>query len=315
MTTIYRPGNPGQYLMLMQGNDSQAAMKKFMVPGVRGFQKRYYWRGLEPTKGHYDFTELASDIAWCAANGMLLVAMVQDKSFSPTHPLPVGMEQYEIPNHVGTSGLPGTPGYTAKRWDPVVVSEWNALMLKLQQFDGQPGFGGVATCETSLSLDFSVLDQNGYTAEKYRDSYLNILAATAKTLSRSNVYWTMNFFAKNQGYLAVIADAVRAVGVQMGGPDCLPDSASLNTAAYPLYNTFKGRMRLFIQVSPPGYAVLDPDGPQKFLTMTDIFNFAKDNLYVNTMFWYPIATPTDPNKGHGWNDAVPVIAANPIINP
>ncbi len=315
MSTIYRNNNPGQYAMLMSGNDSQAAMKKFMVPGCRGFQKRYYWRGLEPTVDSYMFTELASDVAFCAANGMLLVAMIQDKSFSDTHPLPKGMEKYEIPNHVGTTGLPGTPGYTSKRWDPFVVAQWNKLMVKLAAFDGQPGFGGIATCETSLSLDMSVLTQHGYTPEAYKASYLSILVTAAKTLPHSNIYWTMNFLVKNQAYLADIADAVRAFGVQMGGPDCLPNSASLLTAAYPLYAQFKGRMRLFIQVSPPGYAVPDADGPSKFMSLTDIFNFAKDNLFVNTMFWYPIATPSDPNKGYGWNDAVPVIAANPIINP
>ncbi len=309
MTTIYRNNNPGQYLMLMSGNDSQTAMKKFMVPGIRGFQKRYYWRGLEPTKDSYDFTELASDIAWCAANGMLLVAMIQDKSFSPVHPLPKGMEALEIPNHVGTTGLPGTPGYTAKRWDPLYVSQFDKLMAKLQQFDGQAGFGGIATCETSLSLDMSVLTQHGYTPELYKASYLTTLGTAAKDLPRSNIYWTMNFLVKNQGYLADIADAVRAFGVQMGGPDCLPNNASLVTAAYPLYSQFKGRMRLFIQVSPPGYAVPDDDG-SGLMSMTDIFNFAKDNLFVNTMFWYPIAGGTQ-----NWNDAVPVIAANPIINP
>jgi hypothetical protein len=291
-------------------------MKKFLVAGLRHMQKRYYWRDLEPTKDSYNFTELASDIAWCAANGCLLTAMIQDKTFGPgAHPLPHGMEALELVNHAGTAANPDQVGLTGKRWDAAYVTQFNKLTAKLAQFDGQPGFNGVATCETSLSLDQSVLKANGYTPELYKASYINTLIAAAKNLPRSNIYWTMNFFVGNQAYIGDIVDAVRPYGVQMGGPDCLPNSASLLTAAYPFYAQFKGRIRLFIQVSPPGYAVPDADGPGKFLTMTDIFNFAKDTLFVNTMFWYPIAQPSDPSKGYGWNDAVPVIAANPIINP
>lgn len=316
MTTIYRNLNPGQGAMLLMGNDSQTVMKKLLVPGLRHFQKRFYWRDLEPTKDSYNFTELASDIAWCAANGCLLTIMIQDKTFGPgAHPLPVGMEAFELPNHAGTATNPNQVGLTSKRWDPAVVAQFNKLTAKLAQFDGMAGFNGIATCETALSLDMSDLTAHGYTPELYRDSYKAILIAAAKNLPHSNVYWTMNFLVKNQAYIADIADAVRAYGVQMGGPDCLPNSASLLTAAYPFYAQFKGRIRLFIQVSPPGYSVPDADGPGKFLTMTDILNFAKDSLFVNTMFWYPIAQPSDPSKGYGWNDAVPVIAANPIINP
>jgi len=316
MSTIYRNSNPGQGAMLLQGNDNQAAMKKFLVAGLRHMQKRYYWRDLEPTKDSYNFTELASDIAWCAANGCLLTAMIQDKTFGPgAHPLPHGMENLELINHAGTAANPGQAGLTGKRWDAAYVTQFNKLTAKLAQFDGQPGYNGLATCETSLSLDQATLKANGYTPELYKAAYINTLIAAAKNLPRSNVYWTMNFFVGNQAYIGDIVDAVRPYGVQMGGPDCLPNSASLLTAAYPFYAQFKGRIRLFIQVSPPGYSVPDADGPGKFLTMTDIFNFAKDTLFVNTIFWYTIPSPSDPSKGYGWNDAVPVIAANPIINP
>lgn len=310
---IYRNNNPGQGVMLLMGADSQASMKKFLVPGVRHFQKRYYWRDLEPVKDTYDLSELVSDAAFCATNGCLLTAMIQDKSFSgPTHVLPKGMEQYEILNHAPIGGQPST-GYTSKRWDPAVVFQFNKLTAKVGlTLDGKAGFGGIATCETALSVDLPALNALGYTPEAYKASYLSILMNAAKNMPGSNVYWTMNFLVKNQAYLADIADTVRAYGVQMGGPDCLPNSASLLTAAYPFYEQFKGRMRLFIQVSPPGYSVPDPTGTTAYMSMADILAFAKDHLYVNTMFWYPVGAST---HGYSWADAVPVIAANPIINP
>lgn len=318
MSIVFREGNPGHYLMLLMGNDTQAAMKKFIVPGVRGFQKRYYWRDLEPVKGIYDFTELASDVAFCAANGMILTAMIQDKSFSgPTHVLPKGMEAYEIANHAGTSPTPGNPnygGYTSKRWDPAVVIQCNLLTKNIGlQFDKKVGFGGVATCETSLSLDYAVLDAHGYTPEQYRDSYINTLMNAALNMPYSNVYWTMNFLAKNSSYLGEIANAVRAYGVQMGGPDCLPNSVSLVTGPYLLYEQYKGRIRLFIQVSPPGYAIPQQQMPTPYMTMDQILGYAKDHLYVNTMFWYPVGQSNP--QAYSWKDAVPVIGANPVINP
>jgi len=308
MSLIYRDNHPGQGVMLIMGNDSQAAMKKFLVPGIRHFQKRYYWPDLEPVKDTYDFAEITSDVAWCASNGVLLTAMIQDKSFTnSTHVLPKGMAAYEIPST-------GGKGLTSKRWDPAVVFQFNKLTAKLgAALATKAGFNGIATCETSLSIDNAVLAANKYTPEAYKSAYLSILANAAHNMPPDNVYWTMNFFAQNQAYLADIADAVRALGVQMGGPDCLPNSAPLLAGPYPLYEQFKGRMRLFIQVSPPGYSVPEPNGSAgQFMTPSEILAFAKEHLYVNTMFWYPIAPA---QHGYSWADAVPVIAANPIINP
>jgi hypothetical protein len=68
--------HPGHYITLLRGSDSQGAMASSIQPGVVGMLKHYSWPALEPSKGTYDFSEIASDLNWAAAHGMRLIVMV-----------------------------------------------------------------------------------------------------------------------------------------------------------------------------------------------------------------------------------------------
>lgn len=319
--TVYqgRQRTPGHFVSLLSANDSQAAMAAFVVPGLRGFLKRYPWNHLEPAMGFYDFTDLASDVAWCAARGLKLYAMILDKSFSgPTRMLPVGMEQYEMLNHGGSGSTPGTPswgGYTAQRWAAAVTQQFNRLTAKIgAQFNALDAFEGIVTVETSLSCDGATLAKFKYSAEAYRDSYINILTNAAGNLPNSQVLWFMNFLTGNQDYLAVIADEVRLAGVSMGGPDILPTSQTLVDKVYPLYERFKGRMNLGAQLSNPGYAQENPPGAvTPYMTMDQMVDYARESLYLSSIFWMPVKRASP--MSYGWTDAIPVIAQRPVINP
>ena len=99
-----------------------------------------------------------------------------------------------------------------------------------------------------MSLDPPTLKTVGYTPEKYRDALISMLTASSKSLPTSRVFWCMNFLPGNQSYIGTIASAVAPLGVAMGAPDVWPDNQSLESAAYPYYPQFAGRMPLFGQV-------------------------------------------------------------------
>lgn len=303
-----RQRTPGHYLSLLAGADTPAVIKAHTVPGLRGVQKRYLWNKLEPVKGQFDFSEITADLAYCESLGLKLVVMLLDKTFfGPQHVMPKGMEAYEAINHGGTSSDPKSTqygGYTALRWSPVVVAELNALTAALgAAFDLSESFEGLAFPESSTSMDITVAKAHGYTPEAYRDAMINYLTTAAKNLPHSQVFWYMNFLAGGQQYLAEIIDVVRRAGVSVGGPDILPNSTSLVTAVYPLYEQFKGRVNLFGQMSTPGYSQVHADGT--LFTMQEMLDFAREVLYLDYIFWMPNAA---------WAQVIPLIAANPTIN-
>ena len=115
-------------------------------------------------KGVYQFAEIKSDLAWAAANGMHLIVMIEDRTFTLEEAGP-------LPGQVRAAHRAG--GYCMERWQPAVVS---ALQHDDQgawrQFDSNPNFEGVATQETSLGFHASAMKAAGYSPEKYRDSLI-----------------------------------------------------------------------------------------------------------------------------------------------
>ena len=300
--------HPGHYIA-MNDWDNQAAMIGAVRPGVRGIHKRYMWKDLEPAFGQYDFSQIASDLDLMADHGMQLVVMIEDKRFSDIVPTPAYLWDEHTLRH-------GGGGYIAKRWSPWVVERMGALTQAMgERFDGHPNLEGIAFQESATSMTMASLNANGYTPEKYRDALIQMLASAKAHFPRSRVFWYMNFIEGNNGYLAHVAEAVAPHGITMGGPDVLPDNASLNRHAYPLYRLFKDRMTLFgsMQYVAYNHVHLDKSRPTKYWTMQELFEFARDELHVNYVFWTrkPFRDPAD---SYLWTDALPVIRDNPHFN-
>ena len=313
LATGTRKFNKGHYIALMSCCDSTKVMAASLKPGVKGFMKRYRWKELEPTQGNYNFSEIQSDLTWAAANGVQLVVMIEDKSFksgTPENPAPSYLVKYSAANMGG--------GHTMIRWNPTVVSRFKALVTALgARFDSHRAFEGIATQETAPSLSGTALNAHGYTPEKYRDAYIAMLTTAAAAMPTSRVFWYMNFMPGNNSgsYLAAIAAAVAPKGVVMGCPDVAPDSKALQTRTYPLFDQFKGKMPMFGQVEGLVYRHLHETSgySTKYWTMTEIYNFAKNEMHANYMFWVRITVP-NPKDSNDYYDALPVIAKYPVIN-
>ena len=301
-----RKYHAGHYIVMGRGADTQALMDTALKPGVVGLIKRYTWRSLEPSQNVYQFAELKSDLAWATAHGMRLIVLIEDKTFSLERPNPAYLDSLTPRNRTG--------GYTVVRWSPTVVTRFNALVKAIGvQFDKNPNFEGIATQETALGLDSPVLKQFGYTPEKYRDAYINMLSAATVSLPTSRVFWLMNFLVGNQSYIGSIAAAVASKGVVMGGPDVWPDNKSLQSKVYPFYTQFQGKMPLFGQVENVCYSLPHMTKPAatKYWTMLELYNYAMTKLHVNYMFWVRVTK----SVAYDWTDALKVIEAHPRLNP
>lgn len=310
-TTSYsgkRRYHPGHYITVTAW-DTHADMMDAIKPGVAGIQKRYDWRSLEPTQGNYDFSQIASDLNFVAGQGLQYVVLIEDKTFNRQVPTPNYLSSYTLHNKAG--------GYTVERWNATVVARMQALLTAMAaRFDGNPNFEGVAIAESALSLDDATLNANGYTPERYRDALIQVLKTAASAFSHSQVFWYMNFLTGQQDYLSDIAKTAAPLGVAMGGPDILPDDASLELHTYPLYKDFQGKMPLFNSAQMDSYKHLhaNKSAATKYWTMTELYRFGRDNLHLNYIFWHR-KTRRTPSDSYMWTDALPVIERNPTVNP
>ena len=304
-----RKFNPGHYVTigrheLRSGVNVSAVLGK----GVTGVQLRYSWANLEPEEGRYDFSVIERDLEAVERARLQLVAVIQDKSFNQEVPTPA----YLRDEHT----LRGKRGYTAVRWDPVVVERMNRLVEAIgKRFDCHPNFEGIAFQETALSVDQAALQQAGYTPEKYRDALARTLEAATRSLPTSRVFWYMNFLPGQQQYIAEIADRVAGSGVVMGGPDILPDNPALTRRTYPLYERFSDRMKLFGSMQPDSYRHPRAGRAQggdddEFWSMEDLFLFARDELHVDYVFW-EYRPRRQPSNSRDWAEAREVIARHP----
>lgn len=300
--------HPGHYIS-MRRFDTSAAMIDSIRPGVVGFQKRYYWSQLEPAQDVYNFSAIREDLNLLAGQGMQLVVFLEDKSFNGDMPMPPYLRKnYTIENRAG--------GYTAKRWSPYVVERFTKLIAELGRAVGNHrAFEGVALQETSLSLNSGVLDRNGYTPEKYRDAIIEVLRGAREGLPQSQIFWYMNFLVGGNGYLADIANVAADLGVAMGGPDVLPDEHALKTHSYPLYPVFRDRMTLFNSMQFNSYSHVHRESgyATKYWTMDELFEFARDELHVDYLFWNR-KVKAYPADSYDLKDALATIAANPTVS-
>lgn len=319
--------NPGHYVALEAGAKLEA-FPYLDEPAIRGFNIRYTWAGMEPEENRYDFAAIRRDLAIAATHGKQLVAFLTDKTFSPRspHPLPGYMRNYALTNSTG--------GVTPRKWDMRVIEREIALARALSaEFDSHPNFEGIAWQESAPSIPRGELEAAGYTPELFRDCLIRMLTGSSEALPHSQVFWYQNFLPGKMEYLREIAEAVLPYRVVLGGPDILPYRTGLKTS-YDLYEMFQGKMKLSCSAQADSYRHhkydtdnskkgpyhqgLKPIHPEGYVTMQQIFEFGRDRLHLNYIFWSFIRSRPKPYPGDPpafvFEDALNVIRQNPTFN-
>ena len=308
--------HPGHYVAVGPGPTEELAEIKYLdEPAVQGVNKRYFWRMLEPEKGVYDFSLIEADLAYLESRGKQLVVFLMDKSFSSRKVLPDYLSGYAVASEGS--------GYSPIRWDPVFIERLISLGKALgERFDKHPNFEGLAVQESALDISSEDSERLGYTPEAYRDGLIILLSGLQEALPESHVFWYSNFLPGNNDYLYDVADAIEDYGVFMGGPDILPYHRYLSRVSYPMYKTYRKRLILFCSAQGDSYRhhkndirvdKAEPVHDEGYLTMDEIFFFARDSLHVRYVFWdYEYE-----GLGKGfwtYDDAIEVIRNHPVFN-
>ena len=337
--------NPGHYVTLSHGNslrlddttnknDGPVFVQELKNTGVKGMVVRYPWKEFEPTQGNYNYTRVKKHLDLAQTQGLKMIVFVDDKSFDGGATVPdyiKNNKNYVFGNKTG--------GVSAARWNPFVSSRFIALWKDMgAEIDNHPALEGVVYSETALSIPTGTVTTPAYDPVVNKQVIINTLTAQSEAFPKSNVFWMMNFipsgyhngqFLGNKivdEFIGDIADTVLPLDVIIGGPDILPENDSLVSRTYPYYDEFNAKgMRLFNSAQNDSYRHLH-NGNTKlpFYTLKQIHDYGKNELHVNYI-WWNYKTWIDPgviNKDgaripsgeYVWDDAAPVIKANPVIN-
>ena len=308
--------HPGHYVAV--GPSFELSEIRYLnEPAVQGVNKRYYWRTLEPEKGVYDFSSIEKDLNYLATYDKQLIVFLIDRTFWIKGAMPDYLSEYEL-NY-------GEDGFCPVRWHPVVVERFVALGKAIgEKFDAHPNFEGVAIQESSLDMPEEDYKKFDYTAKRYSDALTTILIRLQNNLPNSHVFWYQNFMYNDDDgqHLRQIADAIKDSEVIMGGPDILPYNRWYNKISYPLYQEYKNSITLFCSAQDDSYkhykndirvAIQEPMDEDGYLSMEEIFLFARDSLHARYLFWNYYYGEND--KGEwSYDDAIKVIKKYPTFN-
>ena len=107
----------------------------------------------------------------------------------------------------------------------------------------------------------------------------------------------------------------------MGGPDILPHRKWL-ARTYKIYKDYKDKIKLFCSAQDDSYhhhkndirlSEKEPIHEEGYLTMEDIFLFARDEMYTRYLFWNYYYEGNE-NNHRSFDDAVEVIRKYPSFN-
>jgi chitodextrinase len=298
------------------------------LPGVRGVQIRYLWNALNPTGSTFDFgpvketyadseRSVRADLWRCAQNDSQLIVMIEDKTFGNPgeNPMPADMAGNDAYVRFIDTDSSGGDGYCACRWNPTVQARFQALIQAFgDAFDDHPNLYGIAFQETATGYDAAQRTATGYTNSgsnagiEYRDALIAMLKKASDALPHCQIFWYTNFFpTPSTDYrLEEVADAVKNYnggnsGINMGGPDILPDRSELVTRVYPRFGVpptgSYGELKLFNSMQFDSYAhthaTSTPDARMpddtwsagSLWTMDQLFRWARDNLNLDHVMW------------------------------
>jgi hypothetical protein len=309
--------HPGHYVAV--GIDFDVSEIKYLdEPAVIGVNKRYNWRDIEPTKDVYDFSSIEKDLEYLAKHNKQLVVFLIDRSFWIKGAMPGYLSEYELKAAGG--------GFTPLRWYPQVKERFAKLGQEIgKRFDSHPNFEGVALQESSLDLRNEDYQKYHYTVSQYRDALIYVLISLQKAMPQSHVFWYGNFMDQDDrmgSNVRKIVEKIEDYEVFWGGPDILPYHKGYNESSYPLYEKYKNRLTLFCCAQDDSYRhhkndfsheVEEPMPKEGYLTMEEIFLFARDSLHIRYLFWNYFYEEAKEGQ-RTYDDAIKVIRKYPYFN-
>lgn len=274
--------------------------KQWAQSGVfEGVQVTYSWKQLEPEKDKYDFELINEDLKLLQKHSKKLFIQISDVSFymkynnTPNYVLTDTIyhrganKQYEFKNN--NEDDYEEQGWVTRRWDTAVQKRLHKLYSALgKQFDGI--VEGISTAETSVTFGSGQLHPPGFTFSRYKDAFIENLAALKKAFPKSTVIAYANFMpggyrpTEDITLLRAIYEFSWANGIGLGGPDLFPYKRGQMNNSYNLIKDSYTKVPTSLAVEDGNYDYINPK-TSKQITTEEIYDFAKNYLKLTYIFW------------------------------
>ncbi len=275
--SVAKKWHPGNYLNAGGGQDMSWSISRVTDnPHLKGLSVAHKWIDLEPSKGVYDFSRIADELALMKAAKKQLIIHIWDKTFNGTEC---------VPTYVRTAAYKGgfvKSGSTcvALRWNPAVQDRLNALYTALgKKFDSDPALEAVMLQEDSM-MKTSGYSDSGYVTQEKRG-----MATLAKAFPRTVAFKFLNW---GPGIGDLFAYA-KSLGLGVGSPELTPEPSD-QSSSYPFYPQYAGQIPL--QISGQDFRV--QASVKAGLTVSQLYDFAVNQahgLHVNYIIWDQPETP------------------------
>ena len=317
----------GHYFATNENDTPADAAMLCSKPGVTGVVWRQTWKEVETSPGVYNFDSFDNVLKALAGSSnpnCRLWIFIEFKSFASSpikNPCPTYLQaEHSAPNASGNGAA------TCFMWEPVVHNAYLAMIRAAgARYDANPRVEGIILQESALSLNGTtsqdVADGGTYTAEAWRDALIKLIRGGAAAFPHSRVVSFLNFIRGGQAYLHDVSAAISAVPNNQAcysGPDLLPDNTTLyetGNSTYEVMTRHRGCRSNSAQNDSYNVPNFGLASIFKFGVRGSFGDFNQvaprtSGVCVNSyLFWNHREVVS--STGLDWQDALPVIAANP----
>lgn len=289
--------HPGQYIHVPSRGGVNAVEDTLdqirNIQSARGLQLRYTWAELETDEGKVDASRILEDLDRVAKQKKRLHVLLMLKSFAGgNRPVPeylerktergaatfnIGIEEKEAPG-----GPRRRTGQNIALWEPGVLKSLEEFLRGMgRQLDGHPALEGVAINETSLgkAADRNIEDED-------RIQFFKNLASANRTMRKAfPTTVTIQFVNFPRQAIPILVDQMPEYGIGLGGPDVFLDDRSLRDNVYTRYPGLAGKVPLAPSIQYENYVALKHQGQRTTVPLEDLYNFARNELRANYLFW------------------------------
>jgi hypothetical protein len=292
--------NPGHYVeygskagdfVIDAGLEETASM-----PFVQGIMVRANWWQLEKGNGEYDFSRIDHYLEKAKAKGKHLFLTLGTKTFDGEKAVPDYLRTSKYSGgafRIGT--IVGTFGENAALYDDDVRDRLIALVQALgRRYNADNNFEGITFNETAFGMMTNPLSDA--LKQQFFSNLAKVDTAARAAFPNSVVIQFMNY---PSNLVPALFANMKDKGVGMGGPDVFIDDPDLEKSAYVFNAQAKGIVPIGMKVESDCYDAVRHGGPYNPPNVRDIYNFARDRLHANYMFWYRYT-----NKHNPWEDVL-----------
>lgn len=278
--------NPGHYVVFTS-NATESTIANGLneiksLPFVKGIVVRAYWPQLEPAKDAYDFERLDHFVALAAAQKKRFFVLLSIRGFGLGDVAPKYLRTpyyqggvYQFINQRDNFGE------NLRLWHAPVRYRLNLLIQALaKHYNGVPNFEGVIIAETAFGQPVETITEEQKAG--YYTGLAQVDTAARKAFANTVVIQFVNYPVDRTPPL--VANLL-AQGVGFGSPDVYMNDPVHDEFIYPYADQAQGKVPIGMQVEHHSFVSTFPGGPFDPPPVRTIFQFARERLHSNYIFW------------------------------